>query len=820
MNRQGHSDVSPRKGRRRGLRAARIAGWILLPLLLLSLYLGFIGLPPSLFQRWIRDLEQRGVYVSLDRVRLDLARGVVVDGLRLYDAPARSSSILDIDKIKVALNPLDWLGRRPGLRTVRIRDATLRIHSPAAGAAAPTRHLVMDRVNARLDVQPDGIRLARLNMALLGMVLRGTGFLALEMQPTGAPRAPPRDLARMLSESLQKIPPWLPRFLEQANAVEYVIPPQARIDFAVYPTNPGLTEAQFEVQGGETKVRGVSFDRWNARVRLENGTLSVPVLALVSGRRRCDATGSMDFGDGTAKFRAFSDLEPSSWLKLIPMDWRDRLEQENFSFQGPGSFEVWGGPARLDRMAGRLAGWVSLDKARLRGVWVEKGFLSFKKEQERVMLEKVEATLGRGSQAGLVRGTAAYQFDTREFSARAVTDFDPNALLPVLGPSNARVVRSLVFGPKPPHTELEVGGVVGQPRKLRMNGHLWGTNFTYNGAAVSHCESTMSVKDGIMVMDPIRVFRPEGSAEGRLVVDFDHQIVDVEATNTADPYAVGLIIGPAVGKFLRNFRFEGPTRVVAKGRVDYGTWQKTDLEGYVEGERMGMSWLLADRCSFRVRAIGPKVEFTEARGLLFGGAFSGTAVFDRVNEPTNVSYHVAGAAVDVDFSRLAQSLGAPETKVYEGLLSGNANVSGIVGEGRGDTAVGEGTVSIKQGHLFQIPLLGDLTKVLSRLYPGVRLITQTDFQSSFTIGQREVHSEDIALEGMIVSISGKGTYTFNQKLDMNVQVQLLREGPFASVLRLVTFPVTKLLEFHLGGSLKNPKWRPVNFPKEFFLIFD
>ena len=33
-------------------------------------------------------------------------------------------------------------------------------------------------------------------------------------------------------------------------------------------------------------------------------------------------------------------------------------------------------------------------------------------------------------------------------------------------------------------------------------------------------------------------------------------------------------------------------------------------------------------------------------------------------------------------------------------------------------------------------------------------------------------------------------------------------------------PVTMLLIFQLSGSLNEPQWRPVNLPKELFLIFE
>jgi len=48
----------------------------------------------------------------------------------------------------------------------------------------------------------------------------------------------------------------------------------------------------------------------------------------------------------------------------------------------------------------------------------------------------------------------------------------------------------------------------------------------------------------------------------------------------------------------------------------------------------------------------------------------------------------------------------------------------------------------------------------------------------------------------------------------------MRKGVAASVLRVLTFPVSKLFEFTLQGTVEDPEWRPTNLPKQLFLKFD
>jgi len=98
---------------------------------------------------------------------------------------------------------------------------------------------------------------------------------------------------------------------------------------------------------------------------------------------------------------------------------------------------------------------------------------------------------------------------------------------------------------------------------------------------------------------------------------------------------------------------------------------------------------------------------------------------------------------------------------------------------------------------------------------------QTDGQASFVIGDGKIHADEILIEGDVLSLVGKGDYALDGTLDFTVQVKLLRKHTLAAdVFRFVMHPVSKLLEFHLGGTVAAPQWRPVNIPKEVFLIFD
>jgi hypothetical protein len=785
-----------------------------------TLYLSIGGVPAHLIEPLITRLHDQGLIVQVDRVHLDLLRGVAAEGFRFYDAPGRPAPMLEVRKVTFNFNPLEWFRGRHGLRHVWLDGAIIRVDTRGELQSVDSaRTLVLDRANLQMRIETNAVVIGRMDMSVLGIKVHGQGRIFRETAVR--PRMTLAEMSRFLSNTMRTLPLWLPSLAEELNAVGFDMPPQAEFSFTLYPTNPLRTTASVSLEAAHTQLRGISFDKWNAGISLTNGRLSVGALSAQYGKQRCDVSATLELTNRVLEARVFSDLPPEHWIRLVPKRWSAQLAQLGIEFKGVGSFEVWCGPAPVGELAKHLAGWVSLVQCDVHGIWIEKGFASFKIETNFVNVTKVDAVLGKGREQGAVRATAAYHFDTKVYTARGRTETDPHILLPITTRNQARIIRSFEFVEKPPTVDLEVSGVIGRPKDFQMTGHVWATNFTRYGAAIVSMDTPLAVTNGVLTMTPMVVVRTDGCAEGALAIDMDNGHADFDAVSSVDPYALAAIIDPKAEQILKCYRFEGPTRVAAKGRVDFDGWEETDFTADVRGERMGIQWLLADKASFHLRGVGARLDFTDVEGQIYGGSFGGSASFEGIDQPTNTRYEISGYFEDADFQQLVSSLKpTSDREKYTGRLTGNGTVRGIIGQGRGNTVTGEGKIKVAEGRLFQLPLLGGLSRLLSMIYPGLGFATQTAFESSFTIAGGKFHSDDLFLKGTLVSISGQGDYYLDSRLDVNVQVQLLRSGTLASILRLITYPVTKLLEFHLGGNLDQPRWRPVNLPKELFLIFD
>jgi hypothetical protein len=787
---------------------------------LLAVYLTVVGVPARLIEPRLAWLRENGLNVRIERIRLDILRGVAAEGLAFYDAPDRPVPMFEAQRVVFNFNPLEWLRGRHGLRRVWLNGAAIRVDTRGTlDSRDSAETLSLDRANLQVRIEPASVVISRFDTSVLGIKVHGEGTVLRET--AARPRMTLAEMSRLLSSTLKNLPAWLPSLAEQLNAIRFDLPPRADFSFTLYPTNPLRTTVSAKIQAGHTQARGVALDAWGVEASLTNGRVRLVSLFAQAGKQRCDGSGTLELTNRVLEARASSDLPPEYWLRLVPKAWSDQLAKVGIELSGPGAFEVWLGPAPVKEIPEHISGWVSLEKADIHGIWIEKGFAAFQREKELATFTKIDTVLGKGREQGPVRGTGWYRFDTQEYGARGRSEADPHILLPITTKNQARVIRSFDFRETPPVVDLDISGVVPRPKEFKLAGHVWGTNFTRYGAEVVSLDTPIAVTNGVLFMTPLQAFRTDGRVEGWLAIDMDNGWADFNATSTVAPYALGAVIDPKAEQILRNYRLEGPARVVAKGRVDYDGWEETDFEGWVEGEKMGIHWMLADRASFHIRGVGTRLDFTDVEGEIYDGTFAGSASFENIEQPTNTQYEISGYLENLDFLQLVRSLtNGPAGDPYTGRLTASTIVRGIIGAGRGDTVVGEGRLKITEGHLFQLPIFGGLSSLLSKIYPGFGFATQTAFESSFTVANRQFHSNDAFLKGTMLSISGQGDYYMDSRVDVNVQVQLLRSGSLASVLRLITYPVTKLLEFHLGGTLKDPHWRPINLPKELFLIFD
>src|ERR1051326_953899 len=125
---------------------------------------------------------------------------------------------------------------------------------------------------------------------------------------------------------------------------------------------------------------------------------------------------------------------------------------------------------------------------------------------------------------------------------------------------------------------------------------------------------------------------------------------------------------------------------------------------------------------------------------------------------------------------------------------------------------GYGFADLRDGLIWAIPLFGALSPALDSLAPGLGSSRASAGSASFIITNGIIHSDNLEIRSPTLRMQYRGNIDLEGHLNARVEAELLRDmwlvGPVVST---VFWPVTKLFEYRVTGSLGQPKLEPVYF---------
>jgi hypothetical protein len=112
-----------------------------------------------------------------------------------------------------------------------------------------------------------------------------------------------------------------------------------------------------------------------------------------------------------------------------------------------------------------------------------------------------------------------------------------------------------------------------------------------------------------------------------------------------------------------------------------------------------------------------------------------------------------------------------------------------------------------------MPLFGGFTRKVVAVVPGLDLVvTPSDVTGKFRMRNGFVRTKELLIDGNVLSLKADGKYWFDGRLKFDVELKFLKSNTFAAdVIRLATYPLTKLFMFELSGTREKPEWETVNF---------
>ncbi len=463
-----------------------------------------------------------------------------------------------------------------------------------------------------------------------------------------------------------------------------------------------------------------------------------------------------------------------------------------------------------------------LTRCCVQGVMVEALRCRLSLEETVARLNDVQMTLTRDGIRGTVSGHVQYDCRTDMVEGQADGAMYPSIVEPVLAAWNlnglVRLFRRFEFDDKPPTASLvfQVGAGEGGPVVFDGDVHL--ESGRYRGVEALRADVALRVVCSnapvVVTLDPLTVIRRDGSGQGLVEINRGTKTVRLDIHGSMNPHILRQALGVLKAPFWDRWTFDGPVALSAKGVVGYENLDGSDLAIGFTGRKLYYTNHPLDHCAVEVQITDHTVALSSIRAGMYGGEVMGSGDF-RVSKDggSNTTFDVAASVTNLDFAQIATVLIGDDEQEYRGRLSGRLALRGLLGEGNADTVQGDGNIRIDDGRVFMLPVFGGLSDIMTRIIPGLAFVLrQSDASAEFRVEESFVSSDEIKIDGSVLSLKGHGRYGFDHAVDFRAQVKLMKDNNMvAKLVRVLTFPISKLFEFRVRGSLDDPHWYPENF---------
>lgn len=402
---------------------------------------------------------------------------------------------------------------------------------------------------------------------------------------------------------------------------------------------------------------------------------------------------------------------------------------------------------------------------------------------------------------------------THDFYFGIHSTVDPRIVLPLFG-TNEQTGFDLVTYSQPPVIEGEVWGNWRASERLGARGHVTLTDFTFRGETASRLETTLRYTNRFLEFLAPRLERgAETATADGVAVDFDAQRVYLtNALCAAEPMVIARGIGPHIARAIEPYRFLAPPVVRVNGYAPLHGEQDADLRFDVDGGPFEWWQFKIPHIAGHVHWRGESLVLTNMHLTAYDGAAAGFANFDfRAQSGTDFQFNLG--VTNVELRLLMMDL-ATQTNKLEGRLSGELVVTNANTEDKFSWD-GYGNLQLRDGLIWAIPVFGVLSKPLDSLMPGLGSARIKNSSGAFALTNGVLFADTLEMRAPASRLLCHGTVDFDGRVSARVVADLPLRDPFgfSRILNLALWPMTKLFEYRVTGTINEPKAEPAYVPK-------
>ncbi len=758
---------------------------VVVVLSLLSLgYLHFYGFPDFLKELLLSELQRAGYAAQFTSIRLDLFRGVVATDATFADAKTPDQPLAQIDELELRFSVKRLIHKQTFIRAIHIANAVIAIPTPP-DENGPAKFTARDAY-ATFKFEDDGsIRVDRLTGVYCGIRLNVSG------------RIKPRSASTTNNVSA-KAPTGGGQFLfftkavRELNQIQVTLPPQLDLDFDLDLAQPLAGHVVAKLRGSQLQYRDLHLVSAGVDIEMTDGAIEVRHCEASLYGGEIDIHGRYDIAMGQFDVTLSSTTDPAAIVPLVIKDagpmLRDLRVEEN-----PKILARY----RLSPETGslpELTGTVQTGGLTFRGVEFRSIKFAFEDRGPQVKFSSVEIVTPEGR----LDGHGEYHIESSDFAYEFDSTLDPTKLLPLMIDNVRQMVEPAWFG-TPPHIVAKVSGDFVDPDAFAYDAQIDAHRCSYRGVGLEGASARLRLRESRLDVRDLQLERREGDVRGTLFADFNAHRVNFDLGVRANPSEIAGLLGEKAVRTMAPYRFGPRTDANARGVIDFDKAADTTWAAHVVNEGFSYWKFTADRAQATLVFTNNTMQINDFDADFYGGKLQGHAAF--IFSEADPSYNFEFSVDRADVRNLLSAAKDRESTVT-GLLTGQATISG-----RGNDLAalgGTGQLSVADGILWQAPIFGIFSEILGKT-------KATRAQASFTITNQAVSTEDMQIAAGAFTAQSRGQLGFDGKLDFRVEAQFLRAWPGIGWISPL---IGKLLEYKVGGTIGDPKYRPVNLPKE------
>ena len=191
----------------------------------------------------------------------------------------------------------------------------------------------------------------------------------------------------------------------------------------------------------------------------------------------------------------------------------------------------------------------------------------------------------------------------------------------------------------------------------------------------------------------------------------------------------------------------------------------------------------------------------------YGGTAQGWGRFNLLTPGAGTDLSFFARGTNVDFHAMGQALWSP-TNTLEGALSGWVEVTHANSDDW-HTWNGCGAARLHDGLLWDIPVVGLASPVLNTFWPGLGNSRATEATAQCTMTNGIIYTDSLEIRSLMMRLQYVGTVDLQENVNAKVTAQLLRNTwGVGSLMSMVLWPVSKIFECQVTGTLGDPKAKP------------